>query len=86
MAVLCEEVVDGMIAANRFNDSNGERGNIFATTEATAAGPPMKDPVKVVLDLQHRDWRFVIQPGLCPTFSKIELLPMLFQARSVGLL
>lgn len=59
MAVLCEEVVDGMITAKRFQDSNIDGRNMFAIAEAKTPRSQLakesSDAVKVVLDFQHRD-------------------------------
>ncbi|SLM37381.1 histidine kinase-group i protein [Lasallia pustulata] len=59
VAVLCEEVVDGMITAKRFQDSNIDGRNMFAIAEAKTPRSQLakesSDAVKVVLDFQHRD-------------------------------
>lgn len=68
-----------MIASKRFQDSNVEGGNLFAVTKATMPGShsakESNDAIKVVLDVQHRDWSFVSQPGQYPHLSRNKLIP-----------
>ena len=72
-----------MIAAKRFQDSNIDWCNVFAIAEATTPrfqlAKESSNAVKVVLDFQHRDWRFVSQPGLYPTLSDSEILLTAFR-------
>jgi hypothetical protein len=59
VAFLCEEIVNGMMAANGFQ----------GTTDSPQNMPSIKQqdlqfhPVDIILDFEYRDWNYRIQSG-----------------------
>lgn len=63
IAVLCEEVVDGMIVANSFDHISNSGGSTTGHRSMSQALKDSKKLVEVVLDFEKQDWRFLTQPG-----------------------
>ena len=63
LAVLCEEVVEGMVVAKSFDDISS---SVDPTTRLRHVSQPanaIKQPVEIVLDFEKHDWHFLTQPG-----------------------
>lgn len=63
IAVLCEEVVDGMIVAKKFDHITSSGGFSTGHRSLSQAAKGLEKPVDVVLDFEKQDWRFLTQPG-----------------------
>ena len=63
IAVLCEEVVDGMVVAKNFDHISNPGGFSTGYRSPSQAAKGLEKPVDVVLDFENQDWRFLTQPG-----------------------
>ena len=63
LAVLCEEVVDGMIVAKNFDDVSSSKGPTARSFPAPHATKTTKQHVEVILDFEKQNWQFHTQPG-----------------------
>ena len=63
IAILCEEVIDGMIVAKTFDDISSSRKSGTGPKNVTQAIKASEKPVEVVLDFEKQDWQFLTQPG-----------------------
>ena len=63
IAVLCEEVIDGMIVAKGFDDLSSS-GNLPAESRfVSQAMKSLEKSVETVLDFDKQNWHFLTQPG-----------------------
>lgn len=59
VALLCEEIVYGMMAANEFQGITGS-----SSPRKQDAHTHLQDShVQIILDFEHRDWNYRIQSG-----------------------
>ncbi|KAH7417618.1 M3EW, histidine kinase-group I protein [Cadophora sp. MPI-SDFR-AT-0126] len=66
LALLCEDIVNGMIAANEYRGtgdpwlpgSNGTTSDL-----GLPANADRQKKLEIVLDIEHRDWEYNVQPG-----------------------
>ena len=63
IATLCEEVVDGMIAAKNFHDISNSHNSTTGPELVSQAVKDLKERVEIVLDFETQDWHFLTQPG-----------------------
>lgn len=67
IALLCEEVINGMIAASEYQHTQfagtSKRPGIARITDPHVQYEPHERPVEVILDIEFREWNFRIQPG-----------------------
>jgi hypothetical protein len=68
LALLCEDIVSGMIAANEYRETT--QGKIPSTPSDEVFSPShtetpniQRPPLDIILDIEHRDWDFRIQTG-----------------------
>lgn len=68
LALLCEDLVNGMIVAGDFrgNPAPTDNPDVFShdLTNCKAAALPT---VEIILDIEHQDWEFKVQAG-CDNF------------------
>jgi hypothetical protein len=73
LALLCEDVVNGMIAANEYGaTAQGQvpsmpSDGMFPSSHPQSQ-PPQREPLDIIVDIEHRDWDFRVQAGTI-TFS-----------------
>jgi hypothetical protein len=73
LARLCEDIVNGMIAAKEFHSVNETETPPYrpATPKLRGASHLAHEyPVEVILDFEDQDWDYMIQPGICPPPSE----------------
>lgn len=58
IAILCEEVINGMIAATRFKGPDSDL--LPPRLKQQTSG---NHPIEIILNFEHRDWNYRIQPG-----------------------
>lgn len=63
MAILCEEVVDGMVVAKNFDDITTSGDLPRGPRPLSQVVKSLGKPVEVVMDFEEQDWRFLTQPG-----------------------
>lgn len=63
IAILCEEVVNGMVVAKSYDDISSSRDSTTGPRSASQAAKASEKPVEIVLDFEKQDWRFLTQPG-----------------------
>ncbi len=63
LAVLCEEVVEGMMVAKSFDDISSSVNSTTSPQHVSQPAKAVKQPVEVVLDFEKHDWLFLTQPG-----------------------
>lgn len=63
IAVLCEEVVDGMIVAKSFDDISSSGDSTAGSRSVSQATKASEKLVEVVLDFDKQNWQFFTQPG-----------------------
>ena len=73
IALLCEEIVDGQIAANCFDDISKTTSDKKVMSHKSTSQIPLRIPdaestpgehlVRIILDFEQQDWRFTTQPG-----------------------
>ncbi|KAK0100382.1 hypothetical protein ONS96_007662 [Cadophora gregata f. sp. sojae] len=66
LALLCEDIVNGMIAAKEYRGTGdaslpGSNGTTSQFGRSVAAGPQKQ--LEIILDIEHRDWEYNVQPG-----------------------
>ncbi|TVY67501.1 Hybrid signal transduction protein dokA, partial [Lachnellula suecica] len=67
LALLCEDVVNGMIAANEYRETT--HGQVPFTPSIDESRPSqvrrhsIRAPLDIILDIEHRDWEFCVQAG-----------------------
>jgi hypothetical protein len=64
--LLCEDIVNGMIAANEFRGTDGTSFPVSLGQTSKGAQPQhrvLHHQLEVVVDIQNRDWEYRIQPG-----------------------
>ncbi len=67
LALLCEDIVNGMIAANEFRGAGSGDVAIPAMNENSRKIPESLDPhspIEIILDIESREWEYKIQPGM----------------------
>jgi hypothetical protein len=68
LALLCEDIINGMIAANEFRNSAGSDPYLplhSASSLETSLQPHEGHPlVEIIVDIERRDWLFNVQPGM----------------------
>jgi len=69
LAVLCEDIVNGMIAANEFRGAGSDDAFFPITKERLSRSPNQgqhkhDSPLKVIVDIEPRNWDFKLQAGL----------------------
>jgi len=68
LALLCEDIVSGMIAANEYRETTQGQlpstptGGVFSPSH-TEIPNAKRSPLDIVLDIEHRNWDFRIQAG-----------------------
>jgi hypothetical protein len=68
IALLCEDIVNGMIAANEFRGTGANdpalpmSSELLSRIKAQPRGAHHK-PLEVIVEIEKRDWEFKIQPG-----------------------
>jgi hypothetical protein len=67
--VLCEDVVEGMVAANSFRETSLVDPSIpgAAETELRSSGHETqrtRSPLEVVVDIERRDWHCRVEAGM----------------------
>jgi hypothetical protein len=63
VAILCEEIIYGMMAANEFTgitESSSPHKPVSFTS-----GHSHDSQVHIILDFEHRNWKYRIQSGEC---------------------
>jgi hypothetical protein len=68
VALLCEDIVNGMIAANAFRGAGSPELSLPISSELLSRNDQRPlglhhPPLKVTVDIEKRDWDFRIQPG-----------------------
>lgn len=65
IALLCEETVNGLIAATEYQKVAGaaRQPNTKDAPNGTSDSAPPQDFVQVILDFESIDWNFKVQPG-----------------------
>jgi hypothetical protein len=64
LALLCEDVVNGMIMAGEFRGAaSTEISNDVSNDLGTSQNPPLS-AVEIILDIEHQDWDFRVQAGI----------------------
>lgn len=66
LALLCEDIVNGMIAANEFrgtDDTSFPMSLGHASQNSQLQHRALRRQLEVVVDIQSRDWEYRIQPG-----------------------
>jgi hypothetical protein len=68
VALLCEDIVNGMIAANEFRGPvSVDPSNSTSTELLSRSHRPHNfhhPPLEVIVDIEKRDWDFNVQPGM----------------------
>ena len=75
MALLCEDIVNGMIAAKEFRNTSSSDPALPNTSELLSRNDqrtvrPRHPEIEVIIDIANRDWDFKVQAG---TFSILFL-------------
>lgn len=63
LALLCEDVVEGMVAANGFRGSSLGDSSIPGSGRANLIDVQQEAPLEVVIDFEKRDWDFRVEAG-----------------------
>lgn len=66
VALLCEDIVSGIMAARDFGgmgDSNDDGSQDYTQQHGSFSLNPHDHPVEIILDFEDRDWEFKINPG-----------------------
>lgn len=78
LALLCESVVEGMVAANSFR---GNSLNDVPLPSMSESLPPRRhqEPqhnsnLEIILDIEERDWDYKVEAGICLCLLKCMLL------------
>ncbi len=74
MALLCEDIVNGMIAANEFRGTGSADPYLSTSSELLSRNDKRSNsshqlPLEVIVDIEKRDWDFKVQPGMSLGFS-----------------
>lgn len=64
VALLCEDIINGMIIANEFRGAEIDP-SVDSTPGGIARSPDNCANVRVVLDIEHLNWDFRLQAGRC---------------------
>jgi hypothetical protein len=72
VALLCEDIVNGMIAANEFHGTSSSDPSFSIASEFLTRNdqrPPSihHAPLEIIVDIEQRDWDFKVQPGMSPS-------------------
>ncbi|KAH6719671.1 M3EW, histidine kinase-group I protein [Leptodontidium sp. MPI-SDFR-AT-0119] len=66
LALLCEDEVNGMIAANEYR-GNGDTSPVISNGTLSPVGGQLdrdqQKQLEITLDIEHRDWDYNVQPG-----------------------
>ncbi|KAH7360859.1 M3EW, histidine kinase-group I protein [Rhexocercosporidium sp. MPI-PUGE-AT-0058] len=66
LALLCEDLVNGMIAAKEYRgtvDTSPGISNGTMSQVARQQNQDQQNPLEIILDIEHRDWEYNVQPG-----------------------
>jgi hypothetical protein len=66
VALLCEDIVNGMIAANEFRGTGSPDLSLPISSKSQNGQRPLgihHPPLEVTVDIEKRDWDFKIQAG-----------------------
>ncbi|PVH82219.1 hypothetical protein DL98DRAFT_653296 [Cadophora sp. DSE1049] len=66
LALLCEDIVNGMIAANEYRgtgDASLPGSNGTTSQLRRPVNPDQQKRLEIILDIEHRDWEYNVQPG-----------------------
>ena len=79
VALLCEDIVNGMIAANEFRGTGSPDAPRSISSELLSRNHQHSHdlhhhPLKVIVDIEKRDWDFKVQPGISPCFYLSSIL------------
>lgn len=66
LALLCEDVVNGMIAADKFRGNVDPSLPISITSSQVGQqqNQSQEKRLEIILDIEHRDWDYDVQPGM----------------------
>jgi hypothetical protein len=72
VALLCEDIVNGMIAANEFRGTGSSDPSLSIASEFLTRNeqrPPGINhaPLEIIVDIEQRDWDFKVQAGMSPS-------------------
>lgn len=64
IALLTEEIINGMIAASEYQHAHlSSTTSHSGTARSLASKKRDEHPIEVIVDIESRDWDFVVQPG-----------------------
>ena len=69
LALLCEDIVNGMIAANEYRGTGTEyaaaplSSEVLSQDSRRTSRSPHHVPVDIIIDIERRDWEFKVQAG-----------------------
>lgn len=64
LALLCEDIVNGMMAANEFRGSTGSFPAVSGDMRSEDThSSPSSTPLEVIVDIEQRNWDYKIQAG-----------------------
>lgn len=70
LALLCEDLVNGMIVAGEFRGAESTDIPTTVSTDLSAQESPRSLPqrslsaVEIILDIEHQEWDFKVQAGI----------------------
>lgn len=70
LALLCEDIVNGMIAANEYRGTGDASlpGSGVTTQPGQPGNADHHKRLEIILDIEHRDWQYNVQPGVYQYF------------------
>ena len=79
IALLCEDIVNGMIAANEFRGSGSSDHARSNSSELLSRNHQLSHdlhhhPLEVIVDIEKGDWDFKVQPGISSCFHLSRVL------------
>jgi hypothetical protein len=68
VALLCEDIVNGMIAANEYRGTSTGSSSLPVSNEILSPYQPQahhghRTPLPIIIDIENRDWEFKVQAG-----------------------